>query len=91
MSDPDFPPRARRAAEPLQALTDTTGLRVFSDPGVDASQADAQEFVALAVHHLDAIGFFRRPSDGPTLYLAVHHPPSGHEGRAGPPIPPTAR
>jgi hypothetical protein len=68
----DFPPRAREAARPLQALHARTGFRVFLDPGIGASAKDAQDFTALAVHQLGAIGFFRSPSDGPTLYLAVH-------------------
>jgi hypothetical protein len=68
----DFPPVAREAARQLQALHAVTGFRVFLDPGIGASSADAQDFAALAVHQLGAIGMFRSPSEGPTLYLAVH-------------------
>jgi hypothetical protein len=68
----DFPPIAREASRRLQALHAVTGFRVFLDPGIGASSADAQDFAALAVHHLGAIGVFRSTSDGPTLYLAVH-------------------
>jgi hypothetical protein len=68
----DFPPIAREASRRLQALHALTGFRVFLDPGIGASSADVQDFAALAVHQLGAIGFFRSPSDGPTLYLAVH-------------------
>ena len=68
----DFSPAAREASRRLQALHALTGFRVFVDPGIGASSADAQDFAALAVHQLEAIGFFRSPSDGPTLYLVVH-------------------
>ena len=68
----DFPLTARRAAERIRTLHDITGFRVFLDPGIKASPADADDFVALAVHALDAAAFFRCPSPGPTLYLAVH-------------------
>ena len=74
----DFPPLARDAARQLQALHTLTGFRVFLNPGIAASAVDAQDFAALAVHLLGAIGVFRSPSDGPTLYLAVHEP--GNEG-----------
>jgi hypothetical protein len=67
----DFPPVAREASRRLQGLHAVTGFQVFLDPGVGASAADAQDFAALAVHHLGAIGFFRSPSDGATLYVAV--------------------
>jgi hypothetical protein len=68
----DFPEAARAASRQLQSLHTVTGFRVFIDPGIEASSADAEDFAALAVHQLGAIGFFRDPSDGPTLYLAVH-------------------
>jgi hypothetical protein len=68
----DFPPVAREASRRLQSLHTITGFGVFLDPGIAASSGDAQDFAALAVHQLGAIGFFRSPSDGPTLYLAVH-------------------
>jgi hypothetical protein len=45
---------------------------VFLDAGIKASTAEADDFVALAVHALDAAAFFRCPSLGPILYLAVH-------------------
>ena len=76
----DFPEAARAASRRIQALHAVTGFRVFLDPGIGASSADAQNFAALAVHQLGAIGFFRCPSEGtaPVLYLAVHEPGS-HE------------
>jgi hypothetical protein len=70
----DFPPSAREASRQLQALQTATGFRVFIEPGIGASSADAQDFTALAVHQLGAIGFFRSTSDGPTLFLALHEP-----------------
>jgi hypothetical protein len=72
----DFPEAARAASRRIQGLHAVTGFRVFLDPGIGASAADAQDFVAVAVHQLGAIGFFRCPSDGPVLYLAVHEPGS---------------
>jgi hypothetical protein len=73
----DFPARARTAARAVQTLHATTGFRVFLDPGLPASPADALDFTALAVHQLGAIGFFRSQSDGTTLYLAVQEYSSG--------------
>ena len=70
-----FPSPARAASRRLQGLHQVTGFRVFLDPGIAASSADAQDFSALAVHHLDAIGFYRVPSNDVTLYLAVHEYP----------------
>lgn len=68
----DFPATARTASRRIQSLHAVTGFCVFIDPSTQASPADAQDFTALAVHILDAIGLFRCPSDGPALYLAVH-------------------
>jgi len=72
----DFPEAARVASRQIQALNAVTGFKVFIDPGIGASGADAQEFATLAVHQLGAIAFFRCPSEGvaPVLYLAVHEP-----------------
>jgi hypothetical protein len=72
----DFPEVARAASRRIQALHALTGFRVFLDRGIGASAADAQDFAAMAVHQLGAIGFFRCPPDGsgPALYLAVHEP-----------------
>lgn len=70
----DFPEAARTVSRQLQSLHTVTGFRVFIDEGIEASSADAQDFTALAVHQLGAIGFFREASDSPTLYLAVHEP-----------------
>ena len=64
----DFPPVARDAARRLQALHTMTGFRVFLDPGIAASAADAEDFAGWPfIARGD--GFFRSPSDGPTLYL----------------------
>jgi hypothetical protein len=71
-----FPDSARASSRRLQTLHDLTGFRVFLGEGISASSADALDFTALAVHLLDAIGFFRCSSEGGlTLYLAVHEPP----------------
>jgi hypothetical protein len=70
----EFPPLARVGAKSLQSLYQLTGFRIFIEPGIGVSGADAQDLAGLAVHQLGAIGFFRSLSDGPTLYLAVHEP-----------------
>lgn len=74
----EFPLPARDASKQLQSLYTHTGFRVFTIPGIPASVGDAQDFVAMAVHSLGAIGFFRVPSDAstPTLFLAVHKHPN---------------
>jgi hypothetical protein len=58
-----FPAGARTASRGLQDLYHVTGFRVFIDPGIPAWPADAQDFTALAVHQLDAVGFFRAPAE----------------------------
>lgn len=68
----EMPEAARAASRQIQSLHDVTGFRVFINPGIEASSADAQDFAALSVHQLGAIGIFREASDNPTLYLAVH-------------------
>lgn len=70
----DFPESARVASSQIQGLHGITGFRVFVTPGVGASAKEADDFAALAVHILDARAFFRCPSDGATLFLAVHDP-----------------
>jgi hypothetical protein len=68
----DFPQGVRANSRRIQGLHAVTGFRAFLEPGLGASSADAQDFAALAVHQLGAIGWFRCPSDGPVLHLAVH-------------------
>jgi len=70
----DFPEAARRASAQIRILHEITGFRVFADPGISASAKDADDFAVLAVHALDARAFFRCPSDGPMLFLAIHEP-----------------
>jgi hypothetical protein len=67
----DFPLSSRETSKHLQSLHTLTGFQVFLDRGIGASASDAQDFAALAVHCLGAIGFFRVPGT-PILYLAVH-------------------
>ena len=77
-----FPEPVRESARRLQGLHTLTGFRVFLEAGIPASEMDALAFTALAVHYLDAIGFFRCPGDGPVLHLAVHeplHPPTDQQ------------
>jgi len=71
----NLPEAARAASRRIRGLGDTTGLRVFTDQGIEATEADAQDFTALAVHQLGAIGFFRCSEGGRVLYLAAHEPP----------------
>jgi hypothetical protein len=80
----DFSPVAREASRGLKSLYEVTGFRVFLDPGIGASSEDAQDFTALAVHQLGAIGMFRSPSAGPTLYLAVHESAAERTEPGGP-------
>jgi hypothetical protein len=77
----DFPEAAREASAQIRSLHGTTGFRVFVTPGTDASANDAADLVALAVHVLDARAFFRCPSAGPTLFLAVHDPQPAATGK----------
>lgn len=67
-----FPEQARDDSRRIQGLHTVTGFRVFTDPGIGASPNDAEDFVALAAHHLGAIGFFRCSTEEALLYLAVH-------------------
>ena len=67
----EFPEVARAASRQIQSLHSVTGFRVFINEGIEASAEDADDFTALAVHQLGAIGFFREASGSPTLYLAV--------------------
>ena len=77
----EFPPHARETAKQLQSLSTLTGYRVFTSPGIGASADDAQDFAAMAVHCLGAIGVFRVPG-APTLFLAVHAPQSNDRSAA---------
>lgn len=73
-ANPDYPETAREASRRIQSLYSITGFRVFTTEGIEASSTDAQDLSAMAIHQLDSIGLFKCPSDGPTLYLAVHEP-----------------
>jgi len=46
----EFPEAARAVSRQLQLLHSVTGFRVFINPGIEASAADAQDFAALSVH-----------------------------------------
>lgn len=67
-----LPQKARETSRPIQALFDRTGFRVFVDAGLPATASDAEDLTAMALHELGATGLFRIPSEGLTLYLAVH-------------------
>jgi hypothetical protein len=69
-----YPDLARNSARQIQALYDVTGFQLFRDAGAWGSSDDALDFVALAVHQLDAIGMFRCPATESVIYLAVHAP-----------------
>ena len=73
-ANPDYPENTREASRQIRSLFAITGFHVFTTEGIEASSADAQDFSAMAIHQLDSIGLFKCPSDGPTLYLAVHEP-----------------
>lgn len=76
----EFPDRAREASRFLQDLQWITGFRIFLTPGFPATASKVNDFLALAVHQLDATGFFRCESDGPTLYMAVQEPGIAKKG-----------
>lgn len=78
----DYPETAREASRQIQSLYSITGFRVFATEGIEASSADAQDLSAMAIHQLDSIGLFKCPSDGPTLYLAVHESLDGVPNQA---------
>jgi len=67
-----FPQVARDASAAIKGLHERTGFKVFVDPGIEADRADAQDFAALAIHQLSAIGLYHSDSDETRLYLAVH-------------------
>lgn len=67
----DFPPLAREASSAIQGLHETTGFQVFRDPGFPVLPEEVNDLIAMSIHQLNAVGFFRSPTDGPTLYLAV--------------------
>jgi hypothetical protein len=66
-----FSDSVRQAASRAKSLYDVTGFRVFIDPGVHASKQDAEDFTALTVHAIDAIGFWRYAGEDNEMYLAV--------------------
>ena len=66
-------PELRKKAEPLKELEDITGIEIFGceDPFEIEGEAMAWELAAFAVRHLAALGCYRAPSDGPTVFLAI--------------------
>lgn len=68
-------PELREKSLPLKELEDFTGLDLFGNSGAFPfpCEAMAWELVAMAVHHLKAMGYYRAPasSDGPHTYLAI--------------------
>jgi hypothetical protein len=66
-------PGLRKKAEPLKELEDITGFEIFGceDPFDIQGEAMAWELVAFSVRHLAALGCYRAPSDGPTIFLAI--------------------
>jgi hypothetical protein len=77
----EFPLRAREASKSIRALQTLTGFRAFTSPSIGASDSEAQDLAALAVHCLGAIGIFRVPGT-PTLFLAVHATPCSNDRNA---------
>ena len=66
-------PGLRKKAEPLKELQDITGREIFGyeDAFEIQDESMAWELAAFAVRHLGALGCYRAPSDGPTLFLAI--------------------
>lgn len=74
-----LPEPARRAAAGLRDLRRTTGFAVFEMAGLGATLAEAEDLVAIAIHHLGAVGLFRVPADDADdaeLFLAVQAVPA---------------
>ena len=66
-----FPEHTREIAAGIKGLYERTGFRVFLDPGVRATRTDAQNLVAMAIHHTGGLGFFRSVEDDRLLYLCL--------------------
>ena len=66
-------PGLRKKAEPLKELEDITGIKIFGceDAFEITGEAMAWELAAFSVRHLGALGCYRAPSDGPTVFLAI--------------------
>ena len=66
-------PGLRKKAEPLKELEDITGMKIFGceDPFEIEDEAMAWELAAFSVRHLAALGCYRGPSNGPTVFLAI--------------------
>ena len=70
----EFPALAREKSKRIQGLHEVTGFQVFVVPGLNATPNDSDDFVALSLLQLKAIGFFRSPSTNeevPSLFLAI--------------------
>lgn len=67
-----FSSAVRERSRMLQDIFKLTGFKVFVNPGIPGTQSDALDLTAMAVHQLDALGYFQSTIDGLTLYLAVH-------------------
>jgi hypothetical protein len=66
-------PGLRKKAEPLKELHDITGIKIFGCEDAFEIQGEemAWELAAFSVRHLAALGCYRAPSDGPTVFLAI--------------------
>ena len=66
-------PEMRKKAEPLKELKDITGIEIFGceDAFEIKDEAMAWELAAFSVRHLAALGCYRAPSNGPTMFLAI--------------------
>lgn len=66
-----FSEKVRRPSERFKNLFEITGFRVFVEEGVKATQQDAEDFAAMAVHVAEGIGFWRSTSDDLEQYLCL--------------------
>ena len=55
----------------IKELTTLTGNAIFEKTGFVADEYNAHELVAMAVHHLGALGMYSAPSDMRKTYLAL--------------------
>jgi hypothetical protein len=61
----------RERSSRFKGLYAVTGFRVFVDDGIRATRGDAEDFKAMAVHAVDAAGFWRIVSDDLELYVCI--------------------
>lgn len=75
-SNPFMGAEDRAKSEKIRELTKVTGVDIFDlDTSMEGDEQLAYDFTAMAVHHLNADGFFRIPNKDPqtAFFLALHN------------------